>query len=580
MRNTLVQLWKILDKKNRLRVFGVLGITIASTFFEMLGITLIIPVVAMVITPSDTMEDSIVGELLNKIASFLGEKTFVIGLVLLAVVFLIKSVILILCNYMQVQLACSSRFDAQKRLLHSYITRPYDFYLTATTGDVVRVIYTDTNQTFDLLLALTLFVSESCVSIGLIITIFLVDWKMAVFVAVMLIIISTIIVAFVRPKMKKEGQTYHLTSTKMYNWLIEIIGAIKEIKVSRNGAYFDKQFEINGKKRAHSEKMSMFMNNLPRTLVETSFVVFFICYILVRYLLGDDLSKMIVSLSAFAMAAVKLMPGANRIIGAINSISYNRPAVAAVYNNLCSRNEDMVDTRLEKVVNHYNQGIEIKNLFFCYPDTDKLIFDSTEVSIEKGSTIGIVGPSGAGKTTLVDILLGLLKPQKGDFVVDGAVNNVNDEKIIFNAGYIPQNIFLLDDSIMANVAFGVDKSNIDEARVKAVIHEAQLDQYVDSLPDGLETQIGERGIRLSGGQRQRIGIARALYNNTELLIFDEATSALDDETEQAVMNAINMLKGRKTIVIIAHRTNTLKDCDYIYRVNGGKITKEDNIYRN
>ena len=216
--------------------------------------------------------------------------------------------------------------------------------------------------------------------------------------------------------------------------------------------------------------------------------------------------------------------------------------------------------------------IELNNITFHYPDSEQLIFNDAHMEVKKGQSVGIMGPSGAGKSTIVDILLGLLHAQTGEITCDGISIFKNYESWLAQIGYIPQAIYLIDESIRDNIAFGIDADKIDEERIWQVLKEAQLDEFIKSLPDGLDTTIGDRGIRLSGGQRQRIGIARALYNNPEILVFDEATSALDNETEAAVMDAINSFHGKKTMVIIAHRLNTIANCDVIYKVEGGKIT--------
>ena len=217
--------------------------------------------------------------------------------------------------------------------------------------------------------------------------------------------------------------------------------------------------------------------------------------------------------------------------------------------------------------------IELNDITFAYPNTDKKIFDKADMKIPVGKSVGVVGPSGSGKTTIVDVLLGLLKPQAGTITSDGTNIMDNYEAWLAHVGYIPQTIYMLDDSIRNNIAFGVKEADIDDARVWEVLEQAQMKDFVENLPDRLDAQIGERGVRISGGQRQRLGIARALYHDPELLIFDEATSALDNDTETAIMEAIDTLHGQKTMVIIAHRLRTIENCDIIYEVKGGKITK-------
>ena len=281
-----------------------------------------------------------------------------------------------------------------------------------------------------------------------------------------------------------------------------------------------------------------------------------------------------------AAAALVLLPCVNRINNQINSIAYFEPFFMGVSDNLQDeingQNTDMSFATDEEEKLDVKHSIEMKDITYAYPNTERLIFDHADLKIPVGASVGIVGTSGAGKSTVVDILLGLLEPSTGYIYADGVdvKETGNYRKWLKNIGYIPQMIFMLDDTIRKNVAFGVPEDKIDENRLWEVLKEAQLDEFIKTLPEGLETGIGERGIRLSGGQRQRIGIARALYNDPEVLILDEATSALDNDTEAAIMESINRLHGRKTLIIIAHRLQTIEKCDIVYRVEDGRAKIE------
>ena len=297
---------------------------------------------------------------------------------------------------------------------------------------------------------------------------------------------------------------------------------------------------------------------------------------------GKEIESLIPALGAFAMAAMKLMPSANRIVGAINQIVFYEPSLNKLVMDI-----EMFEEDEKKYADHgkhnsknkakaptFDDKIELRDIIYSYQNSDRLILDRANMVIPIGKSIGIVGASGSGKTTAVDILLGILLPQDGAVLADGI--NVMEHCLEWLSiiGYIPQNIFMLDDDIKSNVAFGVNKEEQDEERVWEALREAQLEDFVKGLKDGIYTQIGERGMRLSGGQKQRIGIARALYSNPAILVFDEATSALDSETEAAVMSSINGLHGKKTMIIIAHRLQTIKECDLIYKVENGKIIRE------
>ena len=300
----------------------------------------------------------------------------------------------------------------------------------------------------------------------------------------------------------------------------------------------------------------------------------------VGILMGTSVAELMKLVSAFALAAVRLMPSVNRVNTYIANISYHESALNYIYDNIdieAVREQGRQDAlkKQEEVKESItlSKEIALSDITYAYPNTEKNIFDHADMMIPVGKSIGVVGSSGAGKTTVVDILLGLLDIQGGKITSDGTDIMKNYAGWLSRIGYIPQSIYMVDDTIRSNIAFGVKKEEIDEARVWEVLEEAQMKSFVENLPDGLDTEIGERGVRISGGQRQRLGIARALYHNPELLIFDEATSALDNDTETAIMEAIDKLHGQKTMVIIAHRLNTIEKCDVIYKVDGGKIVE-------
>lgn len=574
MKTVVQQIWEMINKDNRRRLVVVLIITIISTLFEMIGVSLIVPVVTA-LTSSYTIDSA---TYIGRICIMLNIKDNAalvqFSLIALIVIYILKNLVYVLNNYLQTNLVCDCRRDVQKRLLHSFLERNYEYYFKITSGEVVRIIYSDTTQTFYILRALITLVSELFVSLGLVVVILFIDWQMTLFVAVLMILASFFVAFIIKPSLKREGTAFQNSCTLVYNWIIQVVDGIKMIKVSGKGAAFEHIFQNNVRKKDYSEEHYVLYTSIPRLMIETFGICSVLGYLLVKTLLGVEIASLLPALSAFAMAAVKLMPGTNKVVSAIGDMTYNRPSVQQVYDNVFFETIYEEKRRQVKRVDSFNRSIELKDITFSYPGTNKYVFENANFAIDKGSVIGIMGPSGSGKTTMVDILLGILAPQKGIIAVDGVEENLQEKQLVFSVGYIPQSIFLLDDSIKANIAFGVDPGEIDLKRIDEVIKEAQLESYVASLPNGIDTTIGEKGIRLSGGQRQRIGIARALYHNPELLIFDEATSALDNETEEAVMEAIDILKGLKTMIIIAHRLNTLSNCDCVYKVENAEIKRE------
>ena len=316
----------------------------------------------------------------------------------------------------------------------------------------------------------------------------------------------------------------------------------------------------------------------PRLMIETVFIVSMLAFMAVYLSGGGDITAFATNIAAFAVAAVRVLPSVNRINTYITEIAYTQPSLDFVYENLQEgmKTDEMLAKRRAQSQSEklkLEDKIELDHISFHYPDSDKAIFKDAHMIVPKGKSVGIIGASGAGKSTIVDVLLGLLHAQEGQITCDGVDIFKNYESWLAQVGYIPQSIYLIDESIRDNIAFGIDADKIDDTRIWEVLKEAQLKEFVEELPEGLDTTIGDRGVRLSGGQRQRIGIARALYNDPEILVFDEATSALDNDTESAVMEAVNSFHGRKTMIIIAHRLNTIEKCDIVYKVENARLVE-------
>jgi ABC-type multidrug transport system fused ATPase/permease subunit len=381
-----------------------------------------------------------------------------------------------------------------------------------------------------------------------------------------------------KPRLSGLGEKNLKVQSRIAKWRIQAIYGIKDVKVLHREAFFADNYEDTGKVGAKISRQYTVMNNIPRLLIETIFVSSILGYIIIYILRGGDITQLVQMIAALGVAAVRLMPSVNRINTYMTDISYFKPCLDYVYENMNINEISRKTNQTLKPVDEtktmeLKDKIELKNIVYAYPNTDKLIFDHANMQIPYGKSVGIMGPSGAGKSTIVDILLGLLKAREGTIECDGVDIFDNYPAWLSQIGYIPQSIYLVDEPIRNNIAFGIADDKIDDDRIWEVLEEAQLKEFIETLPEGLDTAIGDRGVRLSGGQRQRIGIARALYHNPEILVFDEATSALDNETEAAVMEAINSFHGRKTMVIIAHRLNTIEKCDIIYKVDEGQIVK-------
>ena len=378
--------------------------------------------------------------------------------------------------------------------------------------------------------------------------------------------------------MNKIGAQNQSIQSRIAKWRLQAIYGLKDVKVLNREEFFIRNYYQTGKIGADVSRNYAVLNNTPRLLIETVFIVSVLSFVAIYIQGGGAAANMVTTIATFGVAAIRVLPSVNRINTYITEIAYTQPSLDFVYENLqASMKTDAMlaerkaNSQKEKL--KLEDKIELKNISFHYPDTDKNIFTDAGMVVPRGTSVGIIGASGAGKSTIVDILLGLLHAQQGQITCDGVDIFKNYESWLAQIGYIPQSIYLVDESIRENIAFGIDADRISDERIWQVLEEAQLKEFVEELPEGLDTSIGDRGVRLSGGQRQRIGIARALYNDPEILVFDEATSALDNDTEAAVMEAINSFHGKKTMVIIAHRLNTIAKCDMIYKVEDAKLVE-------
>jgi len=576
------KIWKklmlILDKKQKRQMFWLVPVMLFGALLETASIALVLSVVTAIITP-DGIESSKYVAGVYHFFGFTDSKTFtIVTMIGLIIAFVLKNLYLFLEWKIQYAFVYRNQFRTSERMLKSYLRRDYEYYLYADTAVVQRSITADVNNMYGLILSILTIASEAIIVVALVVVLLLVEPVMCVVIGVLLLVTIVIITKALKPVMHKAGQDNQDFYSLLFKWISQIVQGIKEVKVTGKEQYFVKEYKKCGAGYVNAvEKYSLY-NNTPKLLIETVCIGGMIGYLLVLVLTGQDIADKLPSISAFAFAAVKLMPSANKINNQLNAISYFEPFLMHVSDNLqeeiSNANTDLSfagpsDKKLE-----IKSGIYLKGITYKYPKTDKYIFENADMEIPMGSAVGVVGASGAGKTTIVDILLGLLNLEAGGVFADD-INTKDDYRgWLKNVGYIPQMIYMLDGSIRDNVAFGVSKEELDEDRVWAVLKEAHLDEYIRSLPEGLDTQIGERGIRISGGQRQRIGIARALYNDPEVLILDEATSALDNDTEAAIMESINALHGKKTLVIIAHRLQTIEKCDMVYRVADGKIKRE------
>ncbi len=568
----------ILDKRQKINIVVLAVMIFIGGILETLSISAMLPVVWVIIDAESVQQNKYCQWAMNFLHLQDMHEFIITLLALLMIMYLLKNAYLLWLTSEQNRFISGNRNKIISQVLREFLNRPYEFYLDADIPTVFRLTDSDIPNVFSILMALISLASETVVFVLICGVLVATDWRLVLFLVIISGIVTIVMFKVLKPRLNKLGTTNQAIQSRIAKWRIQAIYGIKDVKVLHRESFFADNYESNGKIGARLNQKYAVINAMPRLLIESIFMVSILGYLIVCVAAGDDMKQMIPTLTAFGLAAVRLMPCVNRINTYLTDISYFRPCLDYVYENMNineiskKTNQTLLPVDETKTMQLKNR-IELKNIVYAYPNTDTLIFDHADMTVPCGKSVGIMGPSGAGKSTIVDILLGLLKVHEGQILCDG--DNVFDNypAWLSQIGYIPQSIYLVDEPIRNNIAFGIADDEIDDNRIWQVLEEAQLKEFIQTLPEGLDTAIGDRGVRLSGGQRQRLGIARALYHNPEILVFDEATSALDNETEAAVMEAINSFHGKKTMVIIAHRLNTIEKCDIIYKVEGGKITQ-------
>ena len=570
----------IFTAKDKRKIAILLVAVVIGSFLELLGVTIFMPFINIISNPQ-TIQRTWYLKLFYDGLHFNSTKNFMIALsCAIIAVYLIKNIYLIVEKNCIYKFSYSTQMRLSTRLLETYMKEPYTFHLNKNIASLQRTIQEDTGRFMQVVLYFMELATELVVCLVLGIYLLFVSKSITIIVVSLLVVFVGTFLACTRRYSNQLGRDNQAYQGKIYQWMNQALGGIKEIKILERDSFFIDEYQKYYVKFARGLRLSRTISILPKYLVEAVAITGLLIAIIVKMTFGEaDLVYYIPQLTVFAVAAFRLMPSVGRINEYATNMLYAFPSVDLIYKDLVEI-EDYVEKQDHEVAEKWNlkNAIEVKEVTYYYPDTEEPVIDGASLTIQKGKTVAFIGASGAGKTTMVDIILGLLVPQKGVVMADEI--NVHEKPKTFHAqiGYIPQVIYLSDDTIRNNIAFGIKEAQIDEAAVQAAVEKAQLTEFINSLPHGLDTIVGDRGVRLSGGQRQRIGIARALYHDPEILVLDEATSALDNETESAVMEAIDHLQGLKTMIIIAHRLTTIRNVDKIYEVGEGKVrerSKED-----
>ena len=551
---------------------------IIGAFLEAIGIGAILPLLSVMGQP-DFLEMHPAIARWAVLAGVTDHTGFIILCAIgLIVLYLIKNAYIAWENKLQIDFSMKNQIYYSEQLMVNYLRKPYLFHLNHNTATLLRNVNSAGNAIFiGMLVPAFSLLTEVATAFAIWLMLVFVDAFTAIIVAGLLAGMLYGIIKMFRRRISRLGKIQNDCSAQYIKWVNQGLGSIKETKVLCRESFFFNEFKKTYWQYGQANRHFVFMNQLPRLMIETVVVSGLLFLIVVKLMLGALPMKIVPLLGVLALAAFRLMPSANRIVNLSNQIRYQVPFFLELYDEFMEIKQRQLQGKQDfdsnpKAKILFQNEVSVEHLNFRYAEDGPPVFKDLCFSIPKGQFVGIIGSSGAGKTTFVDTLLGLLKPSQGAILVDGI--DIHSDISAWRAGlaYVPQTIYLMDGTIRENIAFGIASERIDDVQVVKALQMAELYDFVMSLSNGLDTQVGERGVRLSGGQRQRIGIARALYCRPDVLILDEATSALDNETEKSITDTILKLKGQITIIAIAHRVSTLVDCDFKIRFENGTAT--------
>jgi ATP-binding cassette, subfamily B, bacterial PglK len=583
MITTLKKILKLLRPGDKIKLVLLLMMMLLAALVEVIGVGMIPVFISIIAVPHTVMDIEWLRPIFEKFGIVTGGDLLVYGSIFLIIVFILKNLYLLFYNYIQTRFIFLRLSSIGSNLFKLYMHAPYEFHLKRNSAELLRNV---TNETQHLVNGVLYNILKIAKDLVLIIGIFaMLLWLEPVVSLIVFLFLGgggTLFIMVIRERIRKYGQIAQNERRNMINSVNEGLGGFKDARVLNREKWFYKRFSSNLSSFVKAQIFSDVAALANRPVIETIAISGMLFIALLLYWQGRGLDSVITVMTLFGAATLRLMPAIQEMMKAFTNLKYFIFSVDPIYNdtmelkgearkyNSRSKNNDYKKP-VRKTKLSFENEILFKAISYNYPGSDIQAVKNLSLTILKGNAVGLVGPSGAGKTTLVDILLGLLEPQQGKITVDNIDihNDISAWKDCI--GYIPQFIFLADNTIRRNIAFGLPDNEIEEVKLQNAIKAAQLDELVNSLPDGIDTIIGEDGTRLSGGQRQRIGIARALYNDPQVLIMDEATSALDNITERYVINAIERLKGERTIVMIAHRLTTVEKCDYLYYLKNGQI---------
>ena len=558
-------------------------LSIVGSLLELLGVSIILPFTTAMIEPDKLRKNVAVDTVCTHLGIANNTGMIIMLTIVVIILYIFKNVYLGFLAWIRLKYSNKVTRDLSLRMINSYIDRGYGFFRRVNASIISRGCGPSI-AAIDQIITCFFRILTDCLSLTLIVLFIAVtDFYMSIAMLIVSSIALAMVVLVFRRAVQRAGRESFERSAEVGKWSNQLIYGIKEIFVMNKPRFFVRHYGEAYRKQQSAQMTQTLSQTFPSYIIESLCITGIMGMLCFRILGMDNPAVYVAQLATFAVAAFRILPSIGRISSTFGFFLFQIPYANEVYDNMQEAAEYREKNGIAYVGDSNNEEtgnqrfcdeLCIDDLSFMYPDGQEYVLNDVSLHIKRGDSIALVGPSGAGKSTLADIILGLYIPANGRITMDGLDILQNRAMWAHNVGYVPQSVYLLDDTVRNNIAFGYLPEEIDDDRVRSVLEQAQMWEYIEKLPQGMDTIVGERGVRFSGGQAQRLAIARALYSNPSILVLDEATSALDNDTESAIMDAINALQGHKTLIIIAHRLTTVKNCDHIYEIRDGKITEK------
>ena len=573
MLESVKRLALLFSRKNRFGFLVLLCLMFIGAILETLGVGAIPVFVSVIALPEQMLKYPYLNPMLTFFDLTTAKQLLIYAGIGLILVFAVKNAYISFVYYLQARFTKNRQVDLGRRLFSLYLHAPYPFHLNRDSSELLRNVNQEVQRVIKgILNPFQAIVMQGLVLLCVAALLLITEPIITIFAGIVLGGASILFLKGLHARTKRKGREAQKERQRSLQAINQGLGGIKEVLVSGNSRYFIDRFIESLQRMTAAEAFRQVAEKLSQPFLECIIVLGILAVAFALLFMGRPLETIAPTLALFGAALIRLKSCVNTIVASFTNFRYNAVAIHPIWNDIHALNQKGPLNAGSVEVTKLRKAIVLENIRYRYPGSERLAVKNINLSILRGSSIALVGPTGSGKTTLVDILLGLLKPETGRILADGRNIFENISTWHSRIGYVPQNIYLLNDSIKNNIAFGVADREIDHQKLDKALQSSQLETFVSELPLGVDTVVGERGVRISGGQRQRIGIARALYHNPEILIMDEATAALDNTTEEMLVRAIDRMKKDRTIIIIAHRLSTVKNCDRLYFMENGKIT--------